>query len=92
MNEEAKLLPCPFCEGDAEIEGPREVEPHLTYIACMDCGAQIFRRSERDAIAAWNTRAALAQHEAPKAELVAHSDHPERDWCRDCPACNPFQE
>lgn len=49
----AKLLPCPFCEGPAEMQGIK----HLRYAMCFACGAKgSMRESEVAAITAWNTR------------------------------------
>lgn len=66
-----KLLPCPFCGGEAEVT-TRDVEPQgdpwygqntQTFIVCAKCGACLFDEyfhdgftDEREAVAAWNRR------------------------------------
>lgn len=50
MND--KLLPCPFCGGDAEFN-----DTSSTWVLCEDCGAEIQCQIERkDAAIAWNRR------------------------------------
>lgn len=66
MNEELKILPCPFCGGEGEI-----VHFHNSwYIACKKCSAQMGYRNagysavkgqlhfenKEDCIKAWNNR------------------------------------
>lgn len=54
MTDEVKLLPCPFCDGDARTQncsgGGYEV-------VCLRCCATIFDESELRAHKLWNTRA-----------------------------------
>jgi hypothetical protein len=62
MSEAPELLPCPFCEGEASatnyiVEGA---------VRCSDCRASVSRTHGQydeagyeEAIAAWNTRAAI---------------------------------
>lgn len=48
-----KLLPCPFCGGEAEFN-----DTSSTWVRCADCGAEIECQIERkDALLAWNRRA-----------------------------------
>ena len=67
-----KLLPCPFCGGEAKITA-RDVEPQgdpwygenvQTFVICTNCGACLFDdyfhegfADEHEAVAAWNRRA-----------------------------------
>lgn len=50
-----KLLPCPFCCGDAEFErmGDRS---QSTIVACISCGARLENGEEWDHGRGWNTR------------------------------------
>lgn len=58
-----KLLPCPFCSGEAEI---KEENP-WHYVRCSTCHcAPYLSIKEDDAITKWNTR-----HE-PKREFVVN--------------------
>lgn len=58
------LEPCPFCDGEAQIEWSFPGGP---YVLCNDCGAATFYgKSIGEAIAAWNTRATTT----PAAEQV----------------------
>lgn len=60
--EEERLLPCPFCGGDASVEKAHHTE--LFYVGCAnnDCKADCgFAGRERDKITtAWNSRALLS--------------------------------
>lgn len=57
-----ELKPCPFCGGEAEIKHVDWFEPgNYAYGAkCEKCGAESrIGDTEAEAIAAWNTRAAI---------------------------------
>ncbi len=73
--DSAKLLPCPFCGGEASLTIPSEhVQADCAdiYVSCDECEAEgqrfvvemqgrtpdLWPYERRDAIAAWNTRAA----------------------------------
>ena len=48
-----ELLPCPFCGGEADIEGISEIH----YISCKNCYAETRTYgSKGEAINAWNKR------------------------------------
>lgn len=52
-----KLLPCPFCGGDAEFH-----DTSSTWVRCEDCGAEIQCQVEKkDAALAWNHRTPTPQ-------------------------------
>ena len=56
---ETKLLPCPFCGGEAELyKGFEEPDWYKCHVGCS-CGATMFTRyGDRDeTIEAWNRRA-----------------------------------
>ena len=58
MSEELKLLPCPFCGGEAAIGGSYSQSMGRMFVAkCDSCGisSRIFY-SKPEAIAAWNRR------------------------------------
>ena len=58
-----RLLPCPFCGGEARISSNPS-----TYATCTKCGCDgpwNDDGNEAEAIAAWNTRAALLAAQAP---------------------------
>lgn len=59
-DEASKLLPCPFCGGDAAFErvGDRR---QSTIVACQECGCRLESGAEWDHERDWNTRATLAQ-------------------------------
>lgn len=55
----AKLKPCPFCGGEADILEHQFYGLSPTYgVKCLDCNCETFQFFETDdeAIAAWNTR------------------------------------
>ena len=77
------LLPCPFCgKGPEKLE--KQYGDESGYIRCRNCGAQSgrvfwtdeeresddFSKSEAEAVAAWNRRAAIAAQPAPEAGPV----------------------
>ena len=53
-----KLLPCPFCGGEARIMLEEEDMPDNSFhnVYCMNCGAQFWVNSKSEAIKAWNNR------------------------------------
>lgn len=61
---EIKLLPCPFCGGDAAFGGSRlsSNSDWHHFVNCISCGAKmgvvlnLGFPTETDAAAAWNTR------------------------------------
>jgi Lar family restriction alleviation protein len=65
-----KLLPCPFCGGDAELKdiGREGVYGHIEdwCVACKKCGIHVYSPSERgktntkDAAKAWNRRQSVS--------------------------------
>jgi len=56
-----KLLPCPFCGGEADIEeisgNPFTNESYTWAVGCKDCNIGWYKETKEDAIAAWNRRA-----------------------------------
>lgn len=64
MNNEAQLLPCPFCGGEAKLSPAQYADSvrFYTLVRCTNCGAQVpaahhNRVREREiVIAAWNNR------------------------------------
>jgi len=52
-----KLLPCPFCGGEAKIMGDQDVENYFT-VGCENCSIELDEDGNTEqAIKAWNTRA-----------------------------------
>jgi len=62
MSAKEKLLPCPFCGGEAEA-----VILAYKYVRCDNCHFCIARLTIDEAIAAWNRRAPPAAVETPLA-------------------------
>ena len=63
-NNKIKLLPCPFCGGEARLQ-QRKRTSHAYYVICKNCGCRTpfyqyqFDSAEKlreEATAAWNTR------------------------------------
>jgi Lar family restriction alleviation protein len=48
-----KLLPCPFCGGEASMSSH---STHRHYVRCLECNQQFEQGTEQDALAAWNRR------------------------------------
>lgn len=55
---DTKLLPCPFCEGEAELIKPTP-EERWAQVNCKNCGGRgcEYPDDSAKAIAAWNRRA-----------------------------------
>ena len=69
------LKPCPFCGGEAEIW--RAHRGLTAWIACMGrCAVLVSKEytADEEAIAAWNTRAPLAEALAAALEEIASYD------------------
>ena len=62
MNSEIKLLPCPFCGGEAEIRHYEDYTKDFAsvykyYVECTECKAQSnMKANMEDIIKDWNTR------------------------------------
>lgn len=58
-----KLLPCPFCGGEVELEeipgSPFTLESRVWGVGCKDCNIGWYKETKTEAIAAWNRRAPL---------------------------------
>ena len=62
-----ELKPCPFCGGEADIEGI----PQLYYISCKNCYADMRAYgSKAEAINAWNTRNYLEKQDSSISEKI----------------------
>lgn len=83
MNE--KLLPCPFCEGEAftHILGNEIAKGY--YIACDECGVKtkVFGY-EAEAIEAWNRRSERAERTAKVEKVDTNSPHSQVYKCCKC--------
>lgn len=80
-----KILPCPFCGGEAELDSQRHYRNYQSgriesaiSIGCRVCGAEMMtcRKDVPDIecgqiIEAWNQRAQLAEKDAPKTATLA---------------------
>ena len=71
MSATYKLLPCPFCGGEARPMAQHwDDGSHVWWVECRVCGAEAKRCDDGlEAIAAWNTRAERTcrnVHEPPK--------------------------
>ena len=80
MNE--KLLPCPFCGGEADLRMTyvqrNDVVTIATRITCKVCGANTGDKyTEADAVYRWNTRNHIEQIMERLKELV--NEHKERE-------------
>lgn len=54
---EIKLLPCPFCGGEAELIKRKSNFPYIHGVWCIGCNCRTsFEKSEEIAIEKWNNR------------------------------------
>lgn len=55
---EIKLLPCPFCGGEARLRGERYFQPNVRRnVICKECFSNSgWYKTDEEAIKAWNTR------------------------------------
>ena len=54
---EIKLLPCPFCGGEAELIKRKSNFPYIHGVWCIRCNCRTsFEKSEEIAIEKWNNR------------------------------------
>lgn len=80
---ELKLLPCPFCGGEAKLKTARESDGQISYgsiyVACLDCRStglsyttyyNVSSNPEEEAIAAWNRRAGKDINVATNADRI----------------------
>lgn len=57
LDAEEKLLPCPFCGGEAEVSEGYSGMPKGTFVQCKNCWAFVAGfKTKTDAISAWNRR------------------------------------
>jgi Lar family restriction alleviation protein len=72
-----ELKPCPFCGGDAKLEGEQAGQDCVSYVFCLRCDVEgetwrsdnwVF--SKNKAIEAWNARADLAAPEQSAGEVA----------------------
>lgn len=75
MTSDAKLLPCPFCGGDADIFYDHTVEENHAY-GCRACGFWFDTFNSDDPIVAWNRR---TPHPAPATAREAEPTEDELD-------------
>lgn len=56
-----KLLPCPFCGGEADIEeipgSPFTNEPYTWAVGCNSCNIGWYEETQAEATSKWNRRA-----------------------------------
>ena len=77
-----KLLPCPFCGGEATLKTTRKSDGQISYdssyVLCLDCRStglsftkyyDVSQHPEQEAIAAWNRRAQPANEPLTLDEL-----------------------
>lgn len=96
---EIKLLPCPFCGGEAIIN---TIEPHKhqtpfgglmpdyegeTFIECVYCSCGISAETEAEAIKKWNTRKPM---ERIIEQLEAEKKKNENDYASGKGTVRPF--
>ena len=82
-----ELLPCPFCGGEADIEGISE----LHYISCKNCYAETrVYGSKAEAIDAWNTRNYLEKQNSssqiPEVVENGNCKYLPEESCKDLPS------
>lgn len=78
MTDAPKLKPCPFCGSDELSYGwsapGYDGSPSTGNVECHNCNALIYtQHGERDAIAAWNTRAPTVDDHEPASTAVDDS-------------------
>ena len=59
-----KLLPCPFCGGEAKVQINTEMGGSQYQVLCTECPVTVGRYwywNKKDAIKAWNTRKPMEQ-------------------------------
>lgn len=82
MTDPVKLLPCPFCGGEAslDLDGARRGTPRQSCIVvCLDCGARRESSDEGDLSgSAWNKRHLAVTPVAAAPEAVPASPWPSR--------------
>ena len=63
-----KLKPCPFCGGEAFIDGSDEI---LWIAVCKKCNASIeYKETEQEAIEAWNKRVETSPFKKYELEFI----------------------
>lgn len=77
-----KLLPCPFCGGEAILESNKLRYGTIYSAYCQKCGAEITGFSEHEAIVPWNRR--------PDARQLALKTGV-CPMCEDCPDGCPIE-
>ena len=82
-----KLLPCPFCGGEAGLEevpgSPFTDEPYAWGVGCNECNIGWYKETETEAAAAWNRRAQPSEKPLTLDELRGMDGEPvwvERLW------------
>ena len=66
MVTEIKLLPCPFCGGEADIEeipgSPYTDESYVYGVGCKECNIGWYEDTKEEAIERWNRRMEVKQN------------------------------
>lgn len=89
-----KLLPCPFCGGEAKGAGacsadlgiPGDIEIYSIDCQSDDCTATLMLDTKAQTIAAWNTRAPADLRSALEAETSAAA------WVNSIPGVRPSDQ